>query len=80
MSWHLTVMNKKDEEIASYGSIQMIDSDYYRLQGTHKGARKIAFFIKNFRMKYHDIGLYRTDVVKKELVRLCKKGNYIKVC
>lgn len=78
MSWHLTIINKKGKEIASYGSIQMVDSDYYRLQGTHRGARRIAFFIKNFRIKYDTTGEH-TAWVKSELISLCKKGNYIRV-
>ena len=88
MSWHLTVVNRKGEEIASYGSIQMMDSDYYRLQGTHKGARKIAFFIKNFRQSYSVLldrrtweyeHIDMTEETRLELKKLCKKGNYIRV-
>ena len=76
MSWYLEVCNRKNKSIKGFGSVQMMDYDYYRLQGSHKTARKIAFFIKNFRMKYDD-DLILTSEVRKELKKLCKKGNYI---
>jgi len=69
----------------------MMNSDHYRLQGTHKGARRIAFFIKNFRCAYSTYKLLSnretweyeyidmTEETKRELKKLCKKGNYIRV-
>lgn len=77
MSWYLEVCSRTGKKISGYGSVEMMPNDYYRLQGTHKSARQIAFFIKNFKMKY-DVTGELTKKVRCELKQLCKKGNYIK--